>query len=305
MSEGHAIMTQVTEQPLESSDRQAWQPNSETRAVARDYFTEVFAPPNLDQLVQGVATGPEHDDSAVGLIYDEALVDLIRLLEEVRFSVSVAAMYAHGARDKLRPMRESHHEWPHSVGLSPKVRALLATYTQNTHPPDELIFDPSALLGGARLLGGWWAGQLVDSAVVRGISALDRVAILVSCAAGRIDPRRMPAFRSRELGRLSGAFGSDGEWETLLGLTENEVFLFVKDARDGHVHRRRLPTELHGDFVTSGRDIAGRSVSTVGMDPDLQLAVATALFRDVIVPAISSAGALIARRSTPLDERLL
>jgi len=297
-------MTWVTEQPPEPSDRQAWEPNLDTQAVAREYFTEVFAPPDLDRLVQGVATGPDNDDDSVGLIYDEALVDLIRLLEEVRFSVSVAVMYAHGARDKLRPMRESHHEWPHSVGLSPKVRALLATHTQNTHPPDQLIFDPSAPLGGARLLGGWWAGQLVDSAVVRGISALDRVAILVSCAAGRIDPRRMPAFRLRELRRVSGAFESDGEWATLLGLTENEVFLFVKDARDGHVHRRRLPTELHGDFVTSGRDAAGRYFSTVGMDPDLHLAVATALYRDVIVPAIGAAGALIARRSTPLDERL-
>ncbi len=293
----------MTEEPLEPNDLQAWEPNRDTQAAAREYFTDVFAPPDLGQLAQGVATGGD-DNDAVELIYDEALVDLVRLLEEVRFSVSVAAMYAHGTRDKLRPIRESHQEWPHSVGLSPKVRALLATYTQNTHPPDQLIFDPSVPLGGARFLGSWWAGQLIDSAVVRGISALDRVAILLTCVARRIDIRRMPAFRLHELRRLSDAYESDGEWTTLLALAENEVFRFVKDARDGHVHRRRLPAELHGDFVTSGRDTEARYISTVGMDPDLHLAVVTALFRDVIVPAISAAGAMIARRSVPFDERL-
>lgn len=240
----------------------------------------------------------------VDLIYDEALVDLVRLLEEIRFSVSVGAMYAHAARGELHPRRASHQEWPQNVGLSPKVRTLLASYTQNTYAADQLIYDPSVPLAGERFLGSWWAGQLIDSAVVRGISALDRLAILLSCTARRIDPRRMPAFRSRELRRLSEVFGSESEWTTVLALAENEVFQFVKEVRDGHVHRRRLPTKLHGEFVTSGRDAAGRYVSTVGMDPDLHFATVTALFQDVIVPAIGAASALIARRSVPFEERL-
>jgi hypothetical protein len=273
--------------------------------VARTYFEEVFAPPDLAKMVQGVSTeGMTEGENAVDSIYDEALVDLIRLLEEVRFGASVGAMYAHAARDELRPRRQSHQEWPNSIGLSPKVRALLGPDIQNTHAPDQLIFDPSVAMAGDRFLGAWWAGQLIDSAVVRGISALDRVAILLSCVARRIDSRRMPAFRSNELRRLSEVFDSDEEWAVLSALTENEVFQFVKQARDGHVHRRRLPAELHGDFVTSGRDAAGYPLSTVGLDPGLHLAVVTALFQDVIVPAIDAAGALIARRSVPFDKRL-
>ncbi len=97
--------------------------------------------------------------------------------------------------------------------------------------------------------------------------------------------------------------GADPEWETLHGLGRSEIFLFVKDMRDGHVHRMRLPAELHGAFVTGGIDASGRYQSTLGADPDIQWALATALFRDVICPAIEAAGAIVARRTTPFDER--
>lgn len=279
-----------------------WIPNQETRALAREYFNTVFLPPNLEQLVQGVRTGPEVDTNPASILYDETLVDLVRLLEEFRFGASVGAMYARGVREQVRPLRESHKLWPQNVGMSPKVLALLAGYGQNTLPPDQLLLDPTAALGGHRVLGGWWAAQLLDSAIIRGIAVLDRVAILLHCIAGHIDSRRMPAFRAHYLDRLTTVFGADPEWETLHGLGRSEIFLFVKDMRDGHVHRMRLPAELHGAFVTGGIDAGGRYQSTLGADPDIQWALATALFQDVICPAIEAAGAIVARRTTPFDE---
>lgn len=59
--------------------------------------------------------------------------------------------------------------------------ALLAGYGQNNFPPDQLLLNPTAALGGHRVLSGWWAAQLLDSAIIRGIAVLDRVAILLHC----------------------------------------------------------------------------------------------------------------------------
>lgn len=283
---------------------EAWAPDQETRDLAREYFDAVFVLPNLEPLIQGVKTGPESEADPASTIYDETLLDMVRLLEEFRFGASVGAMYARGVREQIRPLRESHKLWPQSVGMSPKVLALLSAYGQNTLPPDRLIFEPAAALGGHRVLGGWWAAQLLDSAIIRGVSVLDRVSILLHCIAGRIDPRRMPAFRTHQLEDLATNFSADPEWTSLLDLARSEVFLFVKDMRDGHVHRRRVPAELHGAFVTSGTDAEGRHQSTLGADPDIQWALATALFRDVIRPALEAAGAMIARRSAPFDERV-
>lgn len=283
---------------------EAWVPDQETLDLARDFFDRSFLPPDLEPLIQGITTGPEAEADPTTTIYDETLVDLVRLLEEFRFGASVGAMYARGVRDQIRPLRESHKQWPNNVGMSPKVLALLASHSQNTLPPDRLLVDPAATLGGHRVLGGWWAAQLLDSAIIRGISILDRVAILLACIAHRIDQRRMPAFRVIQLEALSPEFGSDSEWQTLLELARGDLFQFVKGVRDGHVHRMRLPAELHGAFVTSGTDADGRHESTLGIDPDLQWALATALFRDVICPALEAAGAMIARRTTPLDQRM-
>lgn len=283
---------------------EAWVPDQETLDLTRDFFDRSFLPPDLEPLIQGISTGPEIDADPATTIYDETLVDLVRLLEEFRFGASVGAMYARGVRDQIRPLRESHKQWPHNVGMSPKVLALLANYGQNTLPPDRLLVDPSATLGGHRVLGGWWAAQLLDSAIIRGISILDRVAILLACIAHRIDYRRMPAFRVNQLEALSPEFGSDSEWKTLLELARGDLFQFVKGMRDGHVHRMRLPAELHGAFVTSETDADGVHQSTLGIDPDLQWALATALFRDVICPALEAAGTMIARRTTPFDQRM-
>lgn len=299
---GHDVVMSNAADP---SQREAvWVPDQETLDLARDFFDRSFLPPDLEPLVQGITTGPELEADPATTIYDETLVDLVRLLEEYRFGASVGAMYARGVRDQIRPLRESHKQWPNNVGMSPKVLALLATHSQNALAPDRLLVDPTATLGGHRVLGGWWAAQLLDSAIIRGISILDRVAILLACIAHRIDYRRMPAFRVHQLEALSPEFGSDSEWKTLLELARGDLFQFVKGVRDGHVHRMRLPAELHGAFVTSGTDADGRHQSTLGIDPDLQWALATALFRDVICPAIDAAGAMIARRTIPFDQRM-
>lgn len=294
----------MSESPADHVSDEAWAPDLETRTVAREYFCNVLPPPDLGLLTQGIATGPDSDADPLAHIYDEALVDLVRLLDEFRFGASVGALYARGVRDEVRRLRDGHSQWPNNVGMSPKVLALLSPYTQNTNSPDKLIFEPNAKVSGERVLGGWWAAQLLDSAIIRGISVLDRVAILLHCIVRQVEPKRMPAFRSHHLEKLSGEYASDPEWATLLGLAQGELFQFVKDMRDGHVHRRRLPAELHGDFVTSGTDADGRYESTRGLDPDVQWALATAFFNDVICKALDAAGALIARRTVPLGERL-
>lgn len=279
------------------SEQAGWLPSDDARSMARHLFENDFAFPNLDALVDGVLSFSSTDPASSG-VYDATLVDLVRLLEEFRYGITVASLYAIDAQGTMAAMRGNHKEWPHNVGLSVHVMAMLSGRGNNHLPPDQLLIDPTTRMPGSRLLGGWWAGQLIDSAIVRGISVMDRIATLLFCHAGLVDPSRMPAFRHWHLRKLSAVLGGEPEWGELLDLSTNEVFEFVKNLRDGYIHRSRLPSELHGDFVTSSRDDQGNQFSARGLEPAQHLATASALFRVVICPALDLAGQIIARRSS-------
>jgi len=183
--------------------------------------------------------------------------------------------------------------------MTSMIRALLAPYSGFLPMPSKLISEPTAPTPGLRILGGWWAGQLIDSAILRGLSALDRVATILFLAADQpISETRMPAFRSDELRKLRNSYAGE-EWNRLRELTHHELFLFVKDYRDGFIHRQRKPMQLHGDHTTFGAD----GTIYQGIEASMHFALLPALHQHVMRPACELAGRLVDVAKPEANER--
>ena len=94
---------------------------------------------------------------------------------------------------------------------------------------------PNQSIAGHRVLGGWWAAQHFDSALIRGLACLDRLAILLHCAAGKPFDRdrqtkelRLPAFRTNYLQALADAYDPT-RGDKLTALLDHEIFKLVSD----------------------------------------------------------------------------
>jgi hypothetical protein len=105
------------------------------------------------------------------------------------------------------------HDIADGMTVPTAVQALLAPYLRPNPAPGELIGRPGQPFAGHRVLGGWWAAQLFDSSLIRGLSCLDRLAIMLHCAAGkdltrdrRTQELRLPAFRANYLEPLAVAY---------------------------------------------------------------------------------------------------
>ena len=143
-------------------------------------------------------------------------------------------------------------------------------------------------------MGGWWAAQLYDSAILRGRAILDRLMTLLYCVDNqKIDPKWSPSFSEKNLLRLV-SWSEAPEMHALHALTNNEVFALAKEYRDGLVHQERLASELHGDHLI-GRTSDGESWIEQGIPSETQLTLVVEYYRQILVPAIHSTQSLIVR----------
>jgi len=260
---------------------------------AMDVYENVLPLISTQGLAVGIVGGagvPLHE----GEDYADALIDLTRLLEEVRFEAAIGSLYATGVREELRTMSEKLSQPPHSAGFSNKARAILAGSIAIGAQPSQLIFDPGANIPGVRVLGGWWAAQLYDSAIMRGVSALDRLVTLLYSVEGLpIDPDWTPSFKKRTLQKLQG-WTHEPEWAELVALLQSEVFELAKGYRNGLVHRVRYATELHGDYLI-GRFRENGHEQEAGFASNLHLAMVAAFYNDVLSPATAAVTTLVTK----------
>ncbi|WP_426594405.1 hypothetical protein ACPPVS_02550 [Cellulomonas sp. McL0617] len=239
--------------------------------------------------------------------YAECVVDLGRLMEEVRFSVGAAVMLLADFSERC-PEEAARlvapQDWPHSAGMPASVVALLLPYVPRTLPPSALADRLHESMGAERHLSRWFAGQLLDSSLVRQISCLDRIATLMHLAAGlpiastRRGELRMPSFTQNFFDRSRSHFEARPEWIEFEALGKHELLEWAKAVRDGYVHRRRWPSALHGDrkVVYGWTDSAGdyQTATSDGLTAQQHVAVLVAMWNEVLNPAVRSAGALLA-----------
>ena len=229
--------------------------------------------------------------------YVDAYIDLHRLLEEIRFEVALAWLLIEDRRVKVERGELARPALPRLIPM--EALALPQRYMREPPAPTELFADPYAGISGNRVLGDWFAAQLLDSALFRSVAVCDRLAILLWVRAGREIPttkrgrEHHPAFTPRHLDVLVRDYGEQAEWASLRALADNELFTFTKELRDGFTHSRRLVSELHGEPIVAYAMEAPKR----GVDADEHRALALAFYDVILRPAIGLGGVLLGNRS--------
>lgn len=132
---------------------------------------------------------------------------------------------------------------------------------------------------------GWIFHMMIDSAVYRALSALDRLAVLAWYAAGL--PEERIYFRSRKIARVDRALSSPDS-KALLGIAERPVLELITSYRDGFSHTQKAYSRIAGfPPADSWTTAEGHRVlmRPDGWDADHLLALANAgfaQFRDAL-----------------------
>jgi hypothetical protein len=233
------------------------------------------------------------------IAYAEALTDLHRLTEEIRFEGALAVLLLVDYRVKrdsgeAPPIEDSTFPIPVEAG------ALLRGYFRDPPSPGEFFREPHVKISGGRILSRWLAAQLLDSALFRAVAATDRLAVLLHACAGLEFPRRKagepryPTFTADDLRKLNAYYETEPEWRELREIAVNPLLTFVRSARNQFTHARRLPTELHGDrFITYISD----SPDVAGIDVADHVGLVLAMFDAILRPAVQATGKILASRA--------
>lgn len=232
----------------------------------------------------------------------DVLTELQRLMDEIQFSTCMSYMLlrdfaVNGRGDIPTP----------DFTMPEHVKALLVPYVPLTRASG-LLDDLHSALSGDRHLSRWLAGMLLDGALIKQVSVLDRLATLLELAAGK--PLRTqkgsgrwmaPVFSRKELDRLAGYYSATPEWVNLCELAEDEVTVWIRDeVRGGLIHRRRLPSALVGDAVLNYSHLDSEHQYIQDERPGLtapeHLGLVRMAWDHILKPAVGNTALLLAHR---------
>jgi hypothetical protein len=286
---------------LDPNERQlSWMPSRHALECAQRIYLEDLTAVDLVGLT-GWLTGQlqrgSNDDREHCRVYADALYDMSRLIAELRFETSLAAVYIADLGERLCSEERDRSELSGIFVVPGMAVALLSPQLEDRLSLERIFTDPTTPVGGNRVLAGWFTAQLLDSALMRSIAALDCIAILLWSAAGRpfsMDSQgnlMLPAFCQKDLELIERQYGSSPAWSSLYGLTESGYIEMVRQYRYGFIHRRRAPTELHGGVgavVRFGGDGAAPTLSKRD-----QLKMIQDFYHEVLHAATGLAGELL------------
>jgi hypothetical protein len=266
---------------------------------------EQFRPPSFGGFSDLVFAYSENrqqliEDDTLARVYVDALLDLHALVDEYRFEALLAVALLSDYRRKLdhgeaKPLRLSDDPRMDQMPLPAETVAVMRRYARDPPSPSILFEDPHRQIAGSRIFSRWVAGQMIDSALYRGIAACDRLAIMLHCRTGEPLPRnakgelRTPSFRRDDLKPLGRYFASKPAWAKVRELAVHHFFAFVKEERNGFTHHRRRPSELYGEkAIVYGSLSDGPEELVPAMDTSTHYAIAPAFYNEVLLPAIEA-----------------
>ena len=228
--------------------QRGWAPSLEAAQHADTVFVDDLPVLALKDLSNWLVVTPESSPTVEHReIFADAIVDLRMLLDEVRFETGLAVAYMAGlGRELARAVRAICHG---RSGSLPKHSRSWSRFTpRGGHRARSSPF-PGKAIPGNRILGPcWFAGQLLDSALVP-VPWSPSIAYPSCCGSPQGSRSRgtnrgalqLPSFRHKYLNRLAPTFQQDPAWAQLYGLRGHGFIGLVKPYRDGLVHRRRAP----------------------------------------------------------------
>jgi hypothetical protein len=127
------------------------------------------------------------------------------------------------------------------LGMPAGAQLLLRGYIRDA---DRVLYDDLSTPRRGGTVGGWIFHMMIDSAVYRAVSALDRLATVLWYAAElRMEERIY--FRSGKVKKLNAAIGSD-DTAHLLRIAEGKLLNFIIAYRDGLTHSTKAYSRASG-----------------------------------------------------------
>jgi hypothetical protein len=314
-------VTALRKQASEETRRveRSWTFSGEATQSADEVYEQQLPPISVEAfstglLVQeGEATLLPHREQRE--IYADSLFDLSRLLEEIRFEVALATLLLVDFRvhrdmgEVQAPGGPSDH-----IDMPMQILAVLMTYAAAPPSPTALLRSLHQRISGQRYLSRWLAAQLLDSAILRALSCMDRVVTMLHLRAGlAVDMRKdgtlhLPSFTRQSLRALRPLYGKHSVWSEFMAIFDSPIYGLIKRFRDGMVHHRRWPSELHGESRVSYWDAGGLAVEGggpnqvfEGLSAQQHVALLIATWNEVIGPTVEIGGRLLSPRSEEGD----
>jgi hypothetical protein len=293
-------------------------PQALAEAHAAEY--KDFRPPNVDGLSDAVMGYPGNtmcliDDAQLKRTYVDALMDLHFLVDEYRFEAVLALALLQDyaiKRDRgdAPALKLSGNKRLDEMPWIAETVVVMQRYAREPPNPQQIFVEPHQQIAGGRILSRWFAAQLIDSALYRGVAACDRLAILLRCRAGlpvettKRGERRQPSFTAAAMKDIGAVLGTTADWDALCALTSNPLFDFTKQLRNGFTHERRTPSELHGErgIVYGALDGTDEEFAPA-MDASTHYALAPAFYNEVLIRAVEHTRTVIIASSDPAWRR--
>ena len=148
----------------------------EALARAEGVLQTDLPPLDVSRLSEAIVSMPDRPtetilDPILHRVFGEAAFEFHRLLEEYRFEAALA----HALVFDYHLKHPDETSKPPSGPLPPSddVIVLLLPYQRDIPPLSTFVGNPHSEFSGDRVLSLWFAAQLIDSAVFRGVAACD------------------------------------------------------------------------------------------------------------------------------------
>ena len=191
---------------------------------------------NLVKLGQCVATLPDGEGAAK---LRRLVFDIDDLTAQIRWHLGQALLLMDIQPDILNA-GEDDNPMIKGMGMATGAQLLLRGYIIES---DRVLYDDLSTPRRGGTVGGWIFHMMIDGAVYRAISALDRLATILWHAAEL--PMERIYFRSGKIKKLHKAICSN-ETARLLQIAEGKLLNFIIDYRDGLTHSAKAYSRASG-----------------------------------------------------------
>ncbi len=167
------------------------------------------------------------------------VLDVDDLTAQIRWHLGQALLLMDSQPDILKA-GEDDDDISKGLGMPVGAQFLLRGYIVEA---DRVLYDDLSTPRRGGTVGGWVFHMMIDSAVYRTVSVLDRLATILWYAVEL--PMERVYFRSSKIKKLHKAICSD-ETAHLLRIAEGELLNFIIDYRDGLTHSTKAYSRASG-----------------------------------------------------------
>lgn len=185
---------------------------------------------NLVKLGLCVATLPDSEESAK---LRHFVLDIDDLTAQIRWHLGQALLLM-DSQPHILKAGENDDALIKGLGMPGGAQLLLRGYIRDAN---RVLYSDLSTPRRGGTVGGWIFHMMIDGAVYRAVSALDRLATVLWYAAELCTKERI-YFRSGKVKKLNAAICSD-ETAHLLRIAGGELLNFIIDYRDGFTHRTK------------------------------------------------------------------